>query len=244
MKNILLICSLLTGSFALGQKIGIFIESGSTINQPLKKQMGTPIDWSNPQPGNYSRAYTAYGYYFKAGVDLGIVRKKNWTFGMPVGISYMQMNRKDYTESIIDESRYDIESFCLGHQQGYIYNRTNSIAGFFGPQFKISCKHMSFYSNILLNGMRAISNRDYALDSESGKKLLNYINRFPNPIRNAFVASYGLGVQYKMKACTLGINSDLYFMRPFSTGAYNSPMPFMGNRIWINPGIRFQYNLK
>lgn len=249
--NIFLITIFLFVKTYSQQTSKISFEGGAVINNPLiseerlKSNGGstTSTDWTY-------KYYSSTGYFLKFSYERKLVSKNNWSLFFPIGISYMsQVNKYE---------RHGGSWGCFGGESANeLRIVTNKDANLFlGSTLQYEDNKFRYTGNLIFTNCFTVDSKSSSTPYNTNDK---YNNAHPQFAYNLYISSQ-FCILYKIKnnmwvgpSCEIFYGNGKYLMgaaaekfRPSQSfyEDYSPSVNITGKNIWINPGIKFQIDLK
>jgi len=229
----------------------ITFESGAVVNNPLisgerlksNGQSTTYTDWTY-------KYYTSSGYFLKFSYEKKLISKNKWSLFFPIGLSYMSQVSK--------YERHGGSWGCSGGESANelrVVNNKNANL-FFGLNLQNEDNNFRYTGSLILTNCFTVDSKSKSTPYNSNDE---YNNAHPQFAYNLYVSSQ-FSVLYKIKnnmwvgpCCEIFYGNGLYLMRSiadkirpsqFYSENYAPSVNITGKNIWINPGIKFQIDLK
>ncbi len=230
-------------------RMSLGFDAGAVINKPLITNEHMADDVGTTYSDFTYNYYTSAGSYFRAALDLRSKTKGKWQFLMPVSISYMQQ-----------VNSYHIKGWYAGcFAQGY-YDETRTT--------RSSCVFSSiglgtqYQTNKWRHALTLNINSAYTINSKIKTTDIDGITRVQTNPYPSFKTNFSGQFQslFKLRQNVwIGPSLEVYFYdmnalvgvmkETFHQPSYRYTRSWayeglQGQQIWINPGIKIQWDLK
>jgi hypothetical protein len=251
MKRFLLIILLAPCAMVSQNKRIVFAEGGTSVNQsfyPNENTSGNVYGFcgNGYTIGTYNKTInreTTASFYSKVGIETPIVRKKHFSFSIPLALGYRE--QKENFISKTDESYFSgaTSSFSIKTQS---YSQILSLV--FGPKAAIDFKKWSFFTSVNMNTQFCFYNRSQSFSNFDFGTYKNISTDYDNDVM--FNLSSQNGILYNLnEKLSIGLSADVFFYNFNPTIIkYNKKdnhlfnLGYGTNSAIINTGARVQYS--
>ncbi len=247
--SIILLCLFCKTGFSQNFK-RINFEAGYTITKPIVQEerfVSGNISFRYDYSYKY---YSSRGYFVKFAYEAKVRPRNNWSFSFPMGISFMSQTDKyycvgSYSGCWSSGSRNDLN--LINHS---LINLS------YGPAFQLNTCNLRFIGSALVNYCLGIHTKTNSFDYSSNKKIVSSEKSVGH---NIYLSSQFCVLYRLRKNIWIGPSCEVFFndliktyknisgqINPYYDSGYlGSPSVGIRNKnIWINPGIKLQFDLK